>query len=107
MKSPPPSAISSWAAAAAAWSEERRSLPSGLLLFLLGGALLFQRLGRFLLVFLLSIHAFAHDSTPLVNWKKSPAALFRTSASFPLAKSVIFASCAASGCKFRKLNEVN
>src|SRR5260221_1520965 len=75
MKSPPTSAISSWAADAAAWSEERRSLPSGLFLFPLGGALLFQRLGRFLLVFLLSIHAFAHDSTPLVNWKKSPAAL--------------------------------
>src|SRR5260221_5614372 len=131
MKSPPTSAISSWAADAAAWSEERRSLPSGLFLFPLGGALLFQRLGRFLLVFLLSIHAFAHDSTPLVNWKKSPAALFvpvppwtppfgstsgrpnallrvcRTSASFPLAKSVVFASCAASGCKFRRLNEVN
>src|SRR5260221_12947651 len=36
---------------------------------------------------------------PLVHWKKSPAALFRTSASFPLAKSVVFASCVAGGCK--------
>jgi hypothetical protein len=33
----------------------------------------------------------------LVHWKKSPAALFRTSASFPLAKSVVFASCGAEG----------
>src|SRR6266404_8655127 len=37
-------------------------LPPGLLLFLLGGPLLFQRLGRLLLAFLLSIHALAHDS---------------------------------------------
>src|SRR5260221_1381879 len=36
---------------------------------------------------------------PLVHWKKSPAALFRTSASFRLEKSVVLASCVAGGCK--------
>src|SRR6266700_7496795 len=40
----------------------------------------------------------------LVHWKKSPAALFRTSASFPLAKSVVFASCVAGEkCKSDRL----
>src|SRR5260221_123407 len=34
-------------------------------------------------------------SASLVHWKRSPAALFRTLASFPLAKRVVFASCVA------------
>jgi len=33
------------------------------------------------------------DDRSLVNWKKSPAALFRTSTSLPPAKGVTFASC--------------
>jgi cytoskeletal protein CcmA (bactofilin family) len=33
------------------------------------------------------------NSTPLVHWKKSPAALFRTSASLPAAKGATFAAC--------------
>jgi hypothetical protein len=40
-------------------------------------------------------------SAALVHWKKSPAALFRTSASFSLAKSVVFASCIAGGIDAR------
>jgi 23S rRNA (pseudouridine1915-N3)-methyltransferase len=37
-----------------------------------------------------------------VDWKKSPAALFQTSASFPLAKSVVFASLRSRGeCSVR------
>src|SRR6267142_2082034 len=39
---------------------------------------------------------YCHTTPPLVDWKKSPAALFRTPASSPLAKNVVFASCAAA-----------
>jgi hypothetical protein len=38
-----------------------------------------------------------HSLDPLVDWKNTPAALFRTSAPFPPAKSVVFAGCRSIG----------
>jgi iron complex outermembrane recepter protein len=41
--------------------------------------------------------------TSLVHWKKSPAALFRTSAPFSPAKSVVFAGCASGPTQVRQV----
>src|SRR6185312_509500 len=41
--------------------------------------------------------------SPLFHWKKSPAALFRTSALLSPAKSAVFAGCVASQRKSERL----
>jgi hypothetical protein len=40
-----------------------------------------------------AMHAPEQEARPWLNWQKTPAALLRTSAPFPAAKSVVFAAC--------------